>query len=113
MKRHQAVTDLNFMLLVDAVAAETGVPRDTAERVLQSGLDVIGRTVAAGFRVRLSNFGSFFRADHTYNTGLRSPDGERVRGKVRVARFRSSGRLREVIRSGGAVTDLRKTRPVR
>lgn len=96
---------MNHMDLIEAVAREAGLPKATTARVLRATFDVIGRTVAEGGRVSVTNFGSWFLRviPHTHN-----PKTLEKLGPVRVARFKASGRLAGQIKRGQPVTTLRK-----
>lgn len=101
----QPVDRMNHLALVRAVAQEAGVPQQTVAKVLRATFDVIGRKVAEGGRVNVTNFGSWFLTTipHTHN-----PQTLEKLGPVRVARFKARGRLAQIIKSGGTVTTLKK-----
>lgn len=107
MNRLFPQSNLNLMSLTEAVAAETGLSLDDAQEVVQSTLDVMGRTLAAGHSIRLSNFGSF-------SVGERYVPGGALGGlagparMVKIIRFRATGRLLAAVRAGLPVTTLKK-----
>jgi len=106
----QSSTDgeLNLSALITAVAREQGVGYDRAQAFVQSTLDVIGRTVAAGHRVKLTNFATLTPSTHNVAAGAL---GGRVAEAydVPVVRFRLNGKLHDAVRQGRPVTTLRKS----
>lgn len=109
MTRFEPTGNLNQTRLLEAVLQETG-RTSTEERVdtaqtLRALLDVIGRTMAAGYEVRLTNFGTFGQRERSWS---RNPQTGQELGPVRVARFHANGLLRQSIKNGEAVTSLVK-----
>lgn len=103
--------DLNNTRLAELIEAEANLRPGQGERVLQATLDIIGRHVAAGYRVRLTNFGSFFRRAvpvPSAGSGFGRVRGVRLTGTVLRARFTSSGLFSDAVRNGTPVTTLRK-----
>lgn len=112
--KYRPAGDLNFGGLAAAYATERGKPTEEARDDIQVLLDVLGRTVAAGHRVRLNNFGSFERGTHRIAKGAL---GGRVKRAttVKTIKFHASGKLLDAVRSGRKVTTLKrdaKTVPV-
>lgn len=105
--RIQPETDLNLTSLAEAVALENGLPVERAKQIVQSSLDIIGRTVVAGYRVKLGNFGTFERGTHNVSSSS-LPGREFASGPVRTVRFRSSGRLRAAMKAGMPPRTLRR-----
>lgn len=107
-KRAQVEGELNLTRLAEAVAAEQGVGVDRAQAFVQSVLDVIGRAVAEGHRVKLTNFATFEPSTHTMAAGAL---GGRVAVPtvVRTVRFRLNGKLHDAVRQHRPVTTLRKS----
>jgi nucleoid DNA-binding protein len=99
------MTDLNYGALVDAVAAESGVDKPTVRRVLRATLDVIGRTVATGYRVNITNFGAWSRK---VISNTRNPQTGGSAGPTATASFRPTGRLSEWVRTGWPVQNTLK-----
>lgn len=99
--------DLNQTRLAELIAGEANLPRDEAERALRAALDIIGRHVAAGYRVRLTNFGSWIQRTHKIGAGAL---GGRVTKatKVQTVHFHVNGLLRDLVRAGRPVSTLKK-----
>lgn len=93
--------DLTVMSLATIVADELGVPQADGLKAVQAVLGAIGRTVAAGHRVRLNNFGSFEPSTRRVRSGvLKTPDGDEHELKarpVKTIKFTARGHLREVL----------------
>lgn len=98
--------DLNHTSLVAAVAAESGYSKAEVRAVLQALFNVIGRTVAGGHKVTVTNFGTWRRrvVRYTHNPNTGEPAGP----TAGVA-FRCTGRLSEWVRSGAAAGTLAKS----
>ena len=107
MKQTLPEGDLNLLRLTAMVAAETGVTQDEAQAIIQATLDVMGRTLAAGYGIRISNFGSFTQGTRRVPVGALSGRVEANR-TIKVVRFRATGRLLDAVRDGLSVTSLRK-----
>jgi len=103
--------DLNFTRLAELLEDEAGLERGTGAKVLRAVLTIIARHVAAGFRVRLTNFGSFLPLTRRVGTGglpHRRAEGIRMPSETRVARFRPSGLFAQAVRNGEPVFTLQK-----
>lgn len=107
MRKYRPTGDLNFSSLVTAYATERGKPTEEAREDVQALLDVLGRTVAAGHRIRLNNFGSFERGTHKIAAGSLGGRVRRAR-TVKTIKFHASGKLLDAVRSGRTVTTLRR-----
>lgn len=92
-------TNLNHMALVRAVSAESGVSQAVVRAVLRATFDVIGRTVANGYKVRVTNFGTW-RRKVLANT--RNPQTGEAAGPSASVSFRSTGRLSVWAKAGQA-----------
>jgi nucleoid DNA-binding protein len=106
-----ALTDLNQTRLAELVEAEADLGTGEGSRVLQVVLDLIGRHLEAGYRVKLTNFGTF----ETYERAVGLNGLPEVRAavgafpeKVRVARFKPTGLLADSVRDGRPIITLRK-----
>lgn len=107
MVRAKIEGDLNFMALAEAVAAETGRPLAEVQEVIQATVDVMGRAVAAKFKVKIPN--AFTLEPGTRRLAAGSLGGRVKRSRtVRVVKFHLNGRLLEAVRSGRKVTTLKK-----
>lgn len=99
--------------LVEAVAAELGIPLGEAQDHVHAVLNVITRTLAAGHSVTVTNFGAWdarMRPEHT----ARNPQtGGRVHVPARRrARFAAAERLQDTVAAGDTTATIRK-RPSR
>lgn len=106
-----ATGDLNFTRLAELLEAEAGLEPGQGEAVAHAMLDIIGRHVAAGFRVRLTNFGSFSRITRRIaSSGLphKRETGSKIPTVVSLARFRATGVLADAVRNETPVITLRK-----
>jgi len=106
-KQAQVEGELNLTRLAEAVAAERGVGVAEAQRFVQSVLDVIGRAVADGQRVKLTNFATFEPSTHTIAAGALGGRVTEAR-VVRTVRLRLNGKLHTAVRQGLPVGTLRK-----
>lgn len=93
------------MALVDAVAEESGFTRDEVKAVLRAFFDVVGRTVTGGFKVTVTNFGTWRRR---VVNGTRNPQTGEPAGPTASVAFRPTGRLAEWVKSGTATDTLAK-----
>lgn len=99
-------TDLNQTSLIAAVAAEAGVSKATVKAVLRAFFDVVGRTVAGGHRVTVTNFGTWGRRVISYT---RNPQTGEAAGPSATVTFRPVGRLTEWVKSGRPTATLAKS----
>jgi DNA-binding protein HU-beta len=105
----QKLKNLNHMALADAVAKESGVDRATVERVLRATFDVIGRTVIAGFKVTVTNFGTWHSHVLPGRTVRNPQTGEtKDAPSARYPRFLYSPKIRRASVSGEFLETLKK-----
>ena len=107
MVRAKITGDLNLTGLAYAVAVERSKPQAEAQEDVQAVLDIIGRTLANGHKVKLTNFGTFEPGRRRIAKGALGGKVERSMN-VRVVKFHLNGRLLEVVRSGRKVSTLKK-----
>lgn len=89
--------------LSDAVYEEVGLSRDESSALVDSVLDKIAATLAAGESVKLSSFGSFIVRDKAERVGRNPKTGvEAAIAARRVVVFRASHVLRSRVEDGGA-----------
>lgn len=101
--------NLNHTDLINEVAAESGQSFKVVDKVLRATFDVIGRHVVAGYKVNVSNFGTWYRSQvaarirHTPGTDetYRAP-------RTHYPRFRYSPKVREATVSGEVPDTLQK-----
>jgi DNA-binding protein HU-beta len=99
------MSDLNHTQLIAAVAQESGHSQAAVAAVLRATFDVVGRTVAGGGTVSVTNFGRF---DRLVRKSAHNPQTMEPLGPTAGVRFKSSGRLREAVREGQQITTLKK-----
>lgn len=105
----QKLKNLNHMGLVDAVAKESGLRREDVEKVLRAAFDVIGRTVIAGFRVSVTNFGTWHSHVLPGRTVRNPGTGETKHiDASRYPRFLYSPKIRNASVSGEFLETLKK-----
>jgi len=101
--------NLTFTTLTEVVAAESGVPLRTVVLVLRTFIDVVGRTVASGFRVNITNFGTWYRSEVSPRYVINPNSGEEwMQKRTNYPRFRVAPLFRDTVRSGRVPETLRK-----
>lgn len=101
--------NLNHTDLINEVAAESGLSPKVVDQVLRATFDVIGRHVVAGYKVAVTNFGTWYRSE--VQPRLRHNPGteETWRApRTHYPRFRYSPKVREATVSGQVPDTLRK-----
>jgi DNA-binding protein HU-beta len=94
---------VNKAELVARVARDTGLTKADVLRVLDGTLDVIGRTLRKGDRVKLVGFGVFHVGRHRARPGHNPRTHEPMRISARrLPKFTAGKDLRKLIRPGGA-----------
>lgn len=89
--------------LSDAVYEEVGLSRDESSALVDSVLEKIATTLAAGESVKLSSFGSFIVRDKAERVGRNPKTGvEAAISARRVVVFRASHMLRSRVEDSGA-----------
>lgn len=89
--------------LSDAVYEEVGLSRDESSALVDSVLEKIAATLAAGESVKLSSFGSFSVRDKAERVGRNPKTGAAAAISARrVVVFRASHVLRGRVEDGGA-----------
>lgn len=104
----QPTGDISTVRLAELLEVEANLSPGQGAVVLRALLSIIARHVAAGFRVRLTNFGSFFpRTRHVSRGNL--PGRELAEPiDVRRATFRASGMFEAAVRDGAPVLQIVK-----
>ncbi len=103
--------DLNVHSLAHLMEAEAGLDEGDGLAAVQAFMDIVGRHVAAGYRVRLNNFGSFERRTRRIGAGSlpsQRAAGARVPSEIFLMRFKATGRLADAVRSGEPIRTLRR-----
>lgn len=87
-------TNLNKALLSEALAARTGLARSVSCEAVETVFDIIAQTVAQGYTVQITNFGSFSRVDKPARTARNPQTGGMVQVPARKGvKFAVSPRL--------------------
>lgn len=97
--------------LAKTVPAETVRTRPVkeTEEIIWNFLDVVAQTLAAGDSLTISNFGTFSAHERPARKARNPQTGETVEIPAqRVATFKATGRLREMVRDGDTTSTIRK-----
>lgn len=101
--------NLTFTTLTEVVAAEAGVSLKTVVLVLRTFFDVVGRTVASGFRVNVTNFGTWYRSEAAPRSRRDPSSGDEwMQKRTNYPRFRFAPLFRDTVSSGDVPVTLRK-----
>jgi len=90
--------------MIKGIAEESGVSQDVARRVLRAFFNAVGRQVAAGVRVKISNFGSFTATMRRFNNPR---TGEPTEPRM-WAHWSPTGLMREMVENGQTDGSLNK-----
>jgi DNA-binding protein HU-beta len=91
---------MNKTELIDAIAAETDLPKASAGRALDAVLDCITNQLKAGEQVALVGFGTFTVKQRNARTGRNPQTGATIEIKAsRVASFKAGKALKEAVNS--------------
>lgn len=94
----------------DMVTADSEVPREDVERVLRSVFDVIGRTVAAGDSITVTNFGTWRSVESAGRIRRNPRTGETFEvAPYRRPVFLYSPAIREAVRTGDVPDTFKKS----
>lgn len=104
----QPTGNITTYRLAELLEKEANLKSGQGAVVLRALLSIIARHVAAGYRVRLTNFGSFFpRTRHVSRSNL--PGRELAEPiNVRRATFRPTGLFEAAVRDGAPVLQIVK-----
>ncbi|MFJ8345104.1 HU family DNA-binding protein [Streptomyces sp. NPDC094153] len=92
---------LNKIALGEAVAAELGTSHEKGHEAVTAVLNVIARTVAAGYPVAVSNFGTFAPKQEAEHMARNPQTGALVTVPARSwLRFRPSPQLQDAVKAG-------------
>jgi DNA-binding protein HU-beta len=85
---------MNKYELIDALAAETGVSKVTAKKVLESAMKNIGETLQNGKKVTLNGFGSWSVAIRAARQGRNPKTGDSIKIAAKsFVKFKPSSKL--------------------
>lgn len=101
--------NLNHTELTKEVAAESGLPDDVVGQVLRAAFDVIGRHVVAGFRVNVTNFGTWYLSEVAPRIRRDLSTGEEWRApRTNYPRFKFAPFFTEATKSGEVPKTFKK-----
>lgn len=100
--------DISTYRLAEMLEAEANLSPGQGAVVLRALLSIIARHVAAGYRVRLTQFGSFF--PRTRRVSRSNLPGRELAGPIDVRRatFRATGLFEAAVRDGTPVLQIVK-----
>lgn len=92
--------NLNKQLLADALAERMGLARSVAQEAVETVFDLCAWTVAQGYTVSITNFGSMERVEKKSRMARNPHTGDRIEVPSRKAvKFNVSPRLNEYANS--------------
>lgn len=90
---------MNKAQLIEKVSQETGLTKAQAERMLDTTIDIIRKTVKKGDDVKLVGFGTFAKAKRKARTGRNPQTGKAI--KIPAAwypKFRPGAEFKSLVR---------------
>jgi DNA-binding protein HU-beta len=90
---------MNKAQLIEKVSAETGLTKAQTERMLDTTIDVIRKSVKKGDDVKLVGFGTFAKAKRKARTGRNPQTGKAI--KIPAAwypKFRPGAEFKAIVR---------------
>lgn len=90
---------MNKAQLIEKVAKETGLTKAQTERMLDTTIDTIRKTVKKGDEVKLVGFGTFAKAKRKARTGRNPQTGKAI--KIPAAwypKFRPGAEFKAIVR---------------
>jgi DNA-binding protein HU-beta len=101
--------NLNHTALIETVAHESGVSREDVDRVLRAMFDVIARNVMAGFKVTVTNFGTWHSHILPPRVHRNPMTGETFqKGAARYPRFLYSPKIKDATVKGEILETVKK-----
>ncbi len=89
---------MNKGQLVEQMATGAGISKAAAERALNAFMDAIMDAVAAGEKVTLVGFGTFYVTERSARTGRNPQTGKKMKIPAKkVVKFRPGSRLSEAV----------------
>jgi DNA-binding protein HU-beta len=89
---------VNRKELIDAAADEAGTTKANAERVLESIIGAIFKTLKKGDEVRIAGFGSFYVTKRAATEGRNPRTGEKIKIKAsKLPKFRALKGFKDAI----------------
>ncbi len=85
--------------LIAAVAADAGIKKSVAEKVLNSFMDSIEKALKKGDKITLTGFGTFQCAQRAARTGRNPRSGKEIAiPACSVPKFKPGNKLREALK---------------
>ncbi|WP_419689942.1 HU family DNA-binding protein [Burkholderia theae] len=89
---------MNKQELIDAVAADAGVSKSEAGKVVQAVLDVITEAVSRGEAVQLIGFGAFSQGQRAARTGRNPTTGAEIEiAAANTVKFTAGKAFKDVV----------------
>ena len=90
---------MNKGQLVEQIATGAGISKAAAERALNAFMDAVMDAVAAGDKVTLVGFGTFYVTKRKARTGRNPQTGKKMKIPAKkVVKFRPGSRLSEAVK---------------
>ena len=92
---------MNKALLIERIAAETGLQKKDTEKMLETMVDIIIKELKSGGEVTITGFGSFqARTRHARGGVNPQKPSERIQiPEVKVAKFKTGKTLKDALKS--------------
>jgi len=86
--------------LIDAVAAKTGLSKKDVERVINTSLETITKTLTQGGKVALTGFGTFTVSKREARTGVnpQNPTEKIQIPAMKVPKFKAGKSLKDAVK---------------
>jgi DNA-binding protein HU-beta len=85
--------------LIAAVAADAGIKKSQAEKVLNSFMDSISKALKKGEKITLTGFGTFQCTERASRTGRNPRTGKEIKiPACNVPKFKPGNKLREALK---------------
>lgn len=95
--------------LIEKIAAENGLTKAAAGRVLDTVITSIKNDVAAGNKVQLIGFGTFETAKRAARTGVNPSTGEKIKIAASIApKFKAGKAFKELVNAKPAKKSKKK-----
>lgn len=92
---------MNKSELIDAIAAEAGLTKTSASKVLDTFMRTVTDVLKSGGQIVLPGFGSFSTGNRSARTGRNPQTGKVIQIKAsRVAKFKAGKKLKEAVQQG-------------
>jgi len=90
---------MNKTQLINNVAADAGVPKSYAEKVVNKLIEIVGDELAEGKKVTITGFGTFLVTKRKEREGVNPRSGERIKIPAQILpHFRPGKSFKDAIR---------------